>query len=99
MNPQQQQAIACYDTLLESLSVLRTHLSQNDDNGTHEAISVLLMQTRDLFGAESVVMQQFFPVMDTIKQRIDSMQLQDALRQAELFDRQIREIQAIIAKG
>ena len=44
-------------------------------------------------------MQQFFPVMDTIKQRIDAMQLQDALRQAELFDSQIREIQTIIANG
>ena len=39
------------------------------------------------------------PVMDTIKQRIDAMQLQDALRQAELFDSQIREIQTIIANG
>lgn len=97
MNQQQQHAIACYETLLESLAVLKSHLGQNDDNAAHEAISVLLMQTGDLFGTQSVVMQQFFPVMDTIKQRIDAMQLQDALRQAELFDSQIREIQTIIA--
>ncbi len=99
MNEQQQQAIASYDVLLETLAILKTRLGENDDDGAHEAISIMLMQTRELFGMESVTMQQFFPVMDVIKQRIDGMALEDALRQANLFEDQIREIQAIIEKG
>ena len=99
MNPQQEQAIANYDILLESLAILKARLGENDDDAAHEAISIMLMQTGDLFGMESVTMQQFFPVMDTVKQRIDAMQLEAALRQAELFEDQIREIQTIIANG
>lgn len=97
MSPHQEQAIANYDVLLETLAMLKTRLGENDDDGAHEAISVMLMQTRDLFGMESVTMQQFFPVMDTIKQRIDGMLLDAALRQAEAFEGQIREIQTLIA--
>ena len=99
MNPQQQQAINNFDALLEGITVLQGNLANNDDNGAHESITVILMMSIELFGMESVTMQQLFPVFDNIQRRIDGMQLQEALRQAELCESKIREIQTLIRKS
>jgi hypothetical protein len=99
MNPQKQQAISALNTLLETVAILRAALSEEDDNKAHEAVSVLLTQAMTFYGADHPVFQQFFPVLDTIKRRIDAMQLEDALCQAELFDGQLREVQTIITNA
>jgi hypothetical protein len=52
------------------------------------------MQCMTLLGPDSPVMQHFFPVMDTIKRRIDALDLEGALRQTVVFERQINEIKA-----
>jgi hypothetical protein len=99
MHPQQQQAIDNFDAILEGLTILKGHLINNDDDGAHEAITVTMMMSAERFGMESPTMKQFFPVLDNIKRRIDGMLLPDALRQTELFENQIREIQTLIRNG
>lgn len=99
MNPQQQQAIDNFDSLLEGITILKGHLANEDDDGAHEAITVTMMMGMQLFGMESATMQQLFPVLDNIKRRIDGMQLQAALGQAELCENQLREIQTLIRNG
>ncbi len=99
MSPQQQQAIDNFEAILEGITILKGHLNNNDDEGAHEAITVTLMMGIELFGMGSDTMQHFFPVLENIKRRIDGMQLQDALGQAELFEKQVREIQSLIRHG
>jgi len=79
--------------------ILINHLSAFDEGKSHEAISVLLMQGLTLLGQKSVAMQQFFPVFDTIKRRMDSSDLQGALGQAREFQTQLNEIISLIRKG
>lgn len=96
MNQHVEQMITNLDVMIESNQVLKAALSRCDDDKAHEAISVMLMQAMALFGAESVAMKRFFPVMDVIKQRIDNLDLEGALRQAETFELQLIEIQQLM---
>lgn len=99
MNAHVQKMRQNLDVLLETLTILKSALTKEDDDKAHEAISVMIMQGLHLFGAESVAMKQFFPVMDVIKRRIDGLDLAGALRQAELFETQINEIKTLITQG
>ena len=87
------------NVLLETIVILKAALSDQDDDKAHEAVSVLLMQCMTLLGPDSPVMRHFFPVMDAIKERIDALDLDGALRQTVIFERQINEIKAIAPKA
>ena len=78
--------------LCASVDILIGFLKQNDHDKAFEAISIILMQTLDSFGQDSVPTRQFLPVYDTIKARIDAKNLKGALRQAQLFRQQLEEI-------
>jgi hypothetical protein len=93
---EQEQACAVIDSLLETISILSTALAKGDDDEAHEAVSVLLMQCMSTYGPDHPVMQQFFPVMDVIKTRIDSMELEAALRQTKLLERQLHEVKNVV---
>ena len=57
-----------------------------------EASGVPVFKKRNL-------MQHFFPVMDAIKRRIDAEDLEGALQQTVIFERQINEIKALAPKA
>jgi hypothetical protein len=94
--PAQDQGCAAIDMLLETVSILNTALEDEDDDKAHEAVSVLLMQCMANYGQDHPVMQQFFPVMDSIKRSIDSMELETAQRQSKLFEGQLHEVREIV---
>jgi hypothetical protein len=73
-------------------------LSVDNNDKSHEAVTILLMQGLHTLGAESVAMKQFFPVFDVIKRRIDSGNLPGALGQAELFQTQLSEIITMVSR-
>lgn len=86
-----------FGELVATLDILRDALSRRDGDKAHEAISVTLMQCMDEFGRESVVMEQFFPVLDEIKTRIEAEDYPAASRQTDLFISQIHEVIEIIS--
>lgn len=92
----QQRALAVMDTLIETIDILMTHLSEADGDKAHEAISVMLMQVLHVGGLGSDFMQQVFPVMDRLQRLIVSSNLGEALAQAELFKTQLQEVQQLI---
>jgi hypothetical protein len=92
----QQRALAVMDTLIETIDILMTHLSEADGDKAHEAISVMLMQVMHVGGLGSDFMQQVFPVMDRLQRLIVSSNLGEALAQAELFKTQLQEVQQLI---
>jgi hypothetical protein len=95
-NAQQEQACTEIDDLLETVGILSKALKSKNDDKAHEAVSVLLMQCMTTYGPDHPIMKQFFPVMDVIKQRIDSMELDAALRQTKLFEGQLQEVKKIV---
>jgi hypothetical protein len=99
MNSHNQTMMQTLNVLLDTISILKTALSDQDDDKAHEAVSVLLMQCMTLLGPESPVMQHFFPVMDAIKRRIDAEDLEGALQQTVIFERQLNEIKALAPKA
>ena len=80
------------DELCASVDILIGFLKQNNQDQAFEAISIILMQTLDSFGRDSVPTRQFLPVYDTIKDRIDAKNLKGALRQAQRFRQQLDDI-------
>jgi hypothetical protein len=96
MNNPPQNPLAVLAVLRETCSILNGALQDKDDDKAHEAVSVLLMQAIQFLGMDSPVMAHLFPPMDVIKRRIDAMDLEGALGQTELFDRQIGEIMDLI---
>jgi len=62
------------------------------------SLTVTLCQGTAKFGAESVALEQFFPVLDSIKSRIDVNQLDGALGQTRSFQSQLKEVMAIVYK-
>ena len=92
MNNPPKNPLAVLAVLRETCSILKNALQDDDDDKAHEAVSVLLMQAMQFLGKDSPIMAQFFPPMDIIKRRIDAMDLEGALRQTEIFDRQLSEI-------
>lgn len=99
MNDQRQQALAAIATMLETTEILLGHLRSEDEEKSHEAISVMLTQALDMYGADSVAFKQFFPVMDTIQKRIANSNISGALRQSELFRTQLDEINDLIIRS
>lgn len=96
MSSQQEQACAAIDMLLDTVGILSSALESKDDNNAHEAVTILLMQCMTTYGPEHPVMQQFFPVLDTIKRRIDAMELDAAQRQSQIFAEQLREVKDLV---
>jgi hypothetical protein len=80
-----------------SVDVLIRFLMEGDADQAFEAISIILLQTLHSFGRDSVATHQFLPVYDRIKARIDTMDLEGALRQARLFRQQLLEVHALLA--
>jgi hypothetical protein len=99
MTDQNAQIIGGLRDLSKTTQILIQALTDGDDDKAHEAVTVLLTQGLHYFGAESVLMQQFFPVFDRIKQLVDAMDLPGALRQTHLFERQLVEITELVRSG
>lgn len=98
MNEKNEDIVNALTELRSTSEILVVALKGNDIDKAHEAVSILLMQGIGFFGPKSVVMQQFFPVFDTIKTRIDTNNLAGALGQTELFQVQLKAILAMIPK-
>ncbi|MBC7619871.1 MAG: hypothetical protein H7293_12960 [Candidatus Saccharibacteria bacterium] len=84
---------------LITTDILTTALSSGNLEKGHEAISVMLMQGMDMFGAESAAMQQFCPVWDAIKGHIDRGDAEQALEQSNVWMLQLREVLSIVKHG
>jgi hypothetical protein len=85
--------------LSQTTQILIQALTDGDDDKAHEAVTILLAQGLNYFGAETVLMQQFLPVFDRIKQLVEAMDLPGALRQTHLFDKQLVEITELVSRG
>jgi len=102
MHPQQRRLLAIFDDLLETARILHGKLlqaHQDNGDGAHEAISVMLMQTMNYFGADSPAFQQLFPAMEQVKRRIDTANYVGAIWAAEDLTKALREIRALIEAG
>jgi hypothetical protein len=100
MNSHNQTMMQTLDVLLETIGILKAALSDQDDDKAHEGVSVLLMQCMSLLGLDSPVIQHFFSVMDAIKRRIDTEDLdRGGLEQTLIFERQPNEIKALAPKA
>lgn len=93
------EAIESLEDMVATTTILINSLSASDEEKSNDGITGLLMQGLTQFGHESVAMQQFFPVFDTIKRRIDASDLPGALGQARLFQSQIKEIISLTRSG
>jgi hypothetical protein len=93
------EAIQSLEDMAATTQILINYLSASDEDKSNEAITILLMQGLTQFGRESVAMQQFFPVFDTIKRRIDASDLEGALGQTRLIQSQLNEIILQIRNG
>ena len=93
-------ASAALDAWRANLDILIEHLSAAEEpENISEALLVLLLQGFGLFGLDSLVMQECFPVLDLLKRRIDSRDYRGALRQALLFRHQLDEVRALVCRG
>lgn len=79
--------------------ILSRYLLAGDSDKAHEAVTILLMQGIDHFGPDSSAMQQFFPVFESIKNRIDQHDLIRALDQTKIFEVQLQEIIGMMPTG
>ena len=93
---QSQQGLAKIDGLIETVNILIRYLSEADEDKSYEANSILMLQGLTIFGAESVFMQQCFPVMDRLERLIKRSDLVVTREQAVLFKTQLQEIQQLI---
>ena len=70
------------------------------DGDAHEALTVLMMQGLHLFGGpKSPVMQQFFPVLNSIKAKLDDSDLDGALSTANRLREQLDEVRMLVRAG
>jgi 3-hydroxyisobutyrate dehydrogenase-like beta-hydroxyacid dehydrogenase len=99
MSDQKQQMLNALDDLGQTTKILINALLSGNNAKSHEAITILLQQGLSYFGAESVVMQQFFPVFDQIKRHVDGGDLSSALGQTRVFERQLNEIIELVRNG
>jgi hypothetical protein len=99
MTDQKQQMLNAFDDLGQTTQILINALLRGDNDKSFEAITILLQQGLTYFGAESVVMQQFFPVFDQIKRHIDAADLNSALGQTRVFERQLNEVVELVRNG
>ena len=87
------------DAWRANLDILIQHLTKADEDASREAMFVLLVQGLGLFGLDSVVMQECFPVLDLLKRRTDSRDYRGALRQGILLQQQLEEVRALVCSG
>ena len=85
--------------LATTTEILIKGLKNNNLEKANEAVTILLMQGMDYFGAESVAMKQFFPVWDTIRKHLDRGDVGQALGQSQLWKSQLFEVMSIVEKG
>ena len=74
-------------------------LESGDLDKAHEGISIMLMQGMNHFGPQSPAMQQFFPVWDSIKSYIESKDLDSAIGQTKIWQRQLHEIISMVEQS
>jgi len=79
------------DILIQQLTAVA------DTKEINESMFVILLQGLDLFGPD--FMKECFPVLDVIKNRIDSSDLDAAYRQAIIFRKQLEEVGALVRSG
>ena len=82
-----------------NLETLIQHLIAADQDASREDVFVLLIQGLGFFGGPEGPMILLFPVVDAIKSRIDSSDLEGALRQAIIFRKQLDEVVALVRGG
>jgi hypothetical protein len=99
VSDQQQDMLQALEALQNTTDILLGSLAASDGDKSHEAISVMMMQGIDYFGADSPAMQQFFPVWDAIKSHIDGSDFERALSQTTTWQRQLRETVEIVKAG
>jgi hypothetical protein len=88
------------DAWQANLDILLQHLAADDEDGAREAVFVLLLQGLGLFGGpEEGPMGHLFPVLDSIKGKIEKSSMDAALRQTILFRQQLEEVKVLIQAG
>jgi hypothetical protein len=89
---------AALDAWCNNLETLIQQLTAAADlEEINESMFVILLQGLDLFGPD--LMKECFPVLDVIKNRIDSSDLDAALRQAIIFRKQLEGVAALVRGG
>ena len=83
----------------ETLDVLIQHLTAVNEDASREAVFVLLLQGLGFFGGPEGPMSHLFPVVDSIRSKIDKPDLEGALRQATLFRQQLNEVRVLVCSG
>lgn len=97
MNDNREAVSAALEQWSVTLDTLIRQLVDADEDASHEAVSILLVQGLGLFGGPvSVVMQESFPVLDAIQKKVDASDLDGALRQALVFRQQLEEIRDLV---
>jgi hypothetical protein len=96
MSSQKEQAITALETIQQTVGILAEALSETDEDKPFEAVTILLMQVTDIYGEGHPVFQQYCPVIENIKQRIDCGDREGALRQTTIFGDQLREVVQIV---
>jgi hypothetical protein len=100
VNDSQETASSNLDAWRANLEILIQHLTTADEpENISEALLVLLLQGLGLFGLDSMVMQECFPLLDLLKRRIDLRDYRGALRQAILFRQQLDEVRSLVCSG
>jgi hypothetical protein len=94
----EQTTLCNLDAWRGTLDVLIQHLDAADKNASREGVFVLLLQGLGFFGIEGPMMH-LFPVVDSIKGKIEKSSLDAALRQATLFRQQLDEVRALVSSG
>lgn len=99
MNDQKQGILfALNDIDLTTNKILESLESDNLDKA-YEGISIMLMQGMNHFGPQSPAMQQFFPVWDSIKSYIESKDMDSAIGQTKVWQRQLHEIISMVEQS
>ena len=99
MNENYESICAALDSLSETLLILSQKLTEADEDDSHEALSILLMQGLELFGPESVLMQQLFPALDAIKNQLDTSDYGTAMYQTDRLWEQLDQVRALVRAG
>jgi hypothetical protein len=94
----QQTTLCNLDAWRGTLDVLIQHLDAADQDALREDVFVLLLQGLGLFGFEGPMIH-LFPVVDSIRIKIDRSDLDGALRQALSFRKQLEEVRALVCSG
>jgi hypothetical protein len=68
-----------FDEVIRDLETARDAISDNDGDKALTALTAVLLQTIDLFGHDDAFFAKFFPVLEQLKQYIQSGSYDDAL--------------------